>query len=78
MSLLTNVARVMLDGIGPIQMQQRSEFPSWEEQMQRIWNRGRTTTWRTASVDDALSVPAIFSAVTLIAAGVSFAVKAAI
>jgi HK97 family phage portal protein len=67
MSLLTNVARVFLDGVGPIEMQQRSEFPSWEEQMDRIWNRGRTATWRSASVDDALSVPAIFSAVTLIA-----------
>jgi HK97 family phage portal protein len=67
MSLLTNVAQLFLEGVGPVEMQKRSDFPSWEEQMHAIWNRGRSATWRTASVDDALSVPAIFSAVTLIA-----------
>ena len=43
-----------------------SEFPSFEEQMAAIQRRSRDT-YRVASVDEALGVPAIFGAVTLIA-----------
>lgn len=44
------------------------EYPAFEEQMAAIWARHQSrTVYRTASVKDALGVPAIFSAVTLIA-----------
>jgi len=70
MSLLSQLGAMFLDGIGPVDVQARhaSEFPSFEEQMAIIRNRHRPLgAYRGASVDDALSVPAIFSAVTLIA-----------
>jgi HK97 family phage portal protein len=69
MSFLSTLGGLFLDGIGPVDVQARhgiDEFPSFEEQMAVIQNRGRYT-YRTATVDEALGVPAIFSAVTLIA-----------
>jgi HK97 family phage portal protein len=67
MSLIDNLAHLFLDGIGPIQTRAMDEYPSYEEQMQAIWNRHqRRRPWRSASVGEALGVPAIFSAVSLI------------
>jgi len=67
MSFLSRVGAAFLDGIGPIDVKARSsEFPSLETQMAAIQRRP-TDTYRLASVDEALSVPAISAAVTLIA-----------
>ena len=68
MSFLTDIGRMFLDGIGPIDVQARhaSEFPSFEEQMAAIQRRSRDT-FRSAGVTEALAVPAIFGAVSLIA-----------
>lgn len=68
MTFLSNLGRLFLDGVGPVDLQARSasEFPSFEEQMAAIRGRSRDT-FRAASVDEALGVPAILGAVTLIA-----------
>jgi HK97 family phage portal protein len=68
MSFLNQVGRLFLDGVTPLDVQARhaSDFPSFEEQMAAIQRRTRDT-YRTASVGEALSVPAIFAGVSLIA-----------
>jgi HK97 family phage portal protein len=68
MSFLNQVGRLFLDGVTPLDVQARhaSDFPSFDEQMAAIQRRGRDT-FRTASVSEALSVPAIFAGVSLIA-----------
>jgi HK97 family phage portal protein len=68
MSFLNQVGRLFLDGVTPLDVQARhaSDFPSFEDQMAAIQRRGRDT-YRTASVGEALSVPAIFAGVSLIA-----------
>jgi HK97 family phage portal protein len=64
MSLLSKLGRLFLDGIGPVETQARSDFPSWEQQIAAFHKLPQP--WAPASVDEALSVPAIFRAVTLI------------
>jgi HK97 family phage portal protein len=68
MSLLSQVGALFLDGIGPVDVQARhaSDFPSFEDQMAAIQRRSRDT-YRTATAEEAMSVPAIFGAVSLIA-----------
>ena len=68
MSLLNTLGRLLVGDLPPEPIHPRasSEFPSFDEQMQAITGRSRDS-YRIASVDEALSVPAIFSAVTLIA-----------
>jgi HK97 family phage portal protein len=73
MSFLSNAARLLIGPQAdmpepPITLQARSaasEYPSYEDQMAVIWNRGRET-YRSASVKEALGVPSIFGAVSLI------------
>ena len=68
MSFLSTAARLLLGNVEPLDIQARaSEYPSYEEQMAMIQHRRQRDVFRTASVDEALSSPAIFSAVTLIA-----------
>lgn len=68
MSILSKLGHMLVGDLppAPIRTRSSSDFPSFEEQMQTITGR-RRDTFRTASVKEALSVPAIFSAVTLIA-----------
>lgn len=69
MSILSSLGRMLLGELPPVPIQTRSaasEYPSFEDQMAMIQGRGRNT-FRTASVDEALSSPAIFGAVSLIA-----------
>jgi HK97 family phage portal protein len=71
MSLLSSLGRMFLGELppDPTAHQTRAyagEYPSLEQQIDMIHNRGRMT-YRSASVDEALSVPAIFGAVSLIA-----------
>jgi HK97 family phage portal protein len=55
----------MLRGLPPSDIQARSDFPSWDAQVAAF--HGLPQPWQIASPDEALSVPAIFRAVTLIA-----------
>jgi HK97 family phage portal protein len=67
---IRDLALTFLDGIGPItRSDPHADFlPSYDEQMAAIWSRHRRRTpWRISSVKEALGVPAIFSAVSLIA-----------
>lgn len=67
MNPLSTIAHVLLDGIGPIQTRSANDEPL-QEALSAIYRRRATMRpWRVASVDDALAVPSIFSAVTLIA-----------
>ena len=69
MSFLSTLAGAFLDGVqsteADVVTRHTSEFPSFEEQMAQIQRRGHGP-WRMASVDDALSSPAIFAGVALI------------
>jgi HK97 family phage portal protein len=68
MSMLSTLGRMFLGDLPAAPLQTRaalSEYPSFGEQMDAIRNRGRMT-YRSASVNEALSVPAIFGAVSLI------------
>jgi HK97 family phage portal protein len=49
-----------------IPVQARSDYPSWDEQMATVWRRASTPAFRTPGVEEALGVPAIFGAVSLI------------
>lgn len=65
--MLGRLGHLFLDGIGPVEMQTRSEFPGMDEQMalaRRQYAAARP--WRVASTLEALGVPGIFRAVTLI------------
>ena len=68
MSFLSTLAGAFLNGVkapeADVIVRHSSEFPSFEEQMARIQRRDHGP-WRMASVDDALSSPAIFAAVAL-------------
>ena len=70
MSFLSAIGAALFDGIKapdtPVAVRHSSEFPAFEDQMAAIWARGHGDTWRTASVDDALTSPAIFAGVALI------------
>jgi HK97 family phage portal protein len=69
MSLLSSLGRMFLGELPPDTTTTRSaayEYPTMEQQLDTIRNRGRMT-FRTANVEEALSVPAIFGAVSLIA-----------
>lgn len=66
MNLLSKAAHWFLDGIEPAEaVQTRSDFPSWEQQIAAFHRLPQP--WAMASVDEALTVPSIFRAVTLIA-----------
>jgi HK97 family phage portal protein len=68
MSVLSTLGRLLVGDIPASDVQTRSAaevFPSWEQQLAAFHNR-RAPAWGPASVDDALTVPAIFRAVTLI------------
>lgn len=67
MNPIASLGRLLLDGVTPadVKARHRSEFPSFEDQMREITHRP-SSTWRTASVDEALESPAIFGAVSLI------------
>ena len=68
MNLLSTVAHAFLDGVGPIETRSLDAYPSYEQQMQAVWNRHRQARpWRPATVTEATGVPAIFSAISLIA-----------
>jgi HK97 family phage portal protein len=73
MSFLSNAARLLIGPVAdkpepPVTLQARShyEYPAFETQMHEIWNRRGHDTYRSASVKEALGVPAIFGAVSLI------------
>jgi HK97 family phage portal protein len=70
MSFLNTLASAFLDGLKApdqaVAVRHSSEFPAFEEQMSQIWARGRGEVWRTSSVDEALTSPAIFAGVALI------------
>ena len=69
MSFLTAIGRAFLDGLPADETVTRSaayEYPSFEQQFDAIRNRARGT-YRAASVDEAMGVPSIFGAVSLIA-----------
>jgi HK97 family phage portal protein len=68
MSVLSTLGRLLVGDIPASDVQTRvaaEVFPSWEQQLTAFHNR-RAPAWGPASVDDALTVPAIFRAVTLI------------
>ncbi len=62
MSFLSELGRLLIGE--PSDVQTRSDFPSWEQQIAAF--HGLPQPWAIASPDEALSVPAIFRAVTLI------------
>jgi HK97 family phage portal protein len=63
MSWLTDLGRLFV----PEPVQTRSEFPGFDEQLAAIRNaQAQPRPWRLASVQEALGVPAILSAVSLI------------
>jgi HK97 family phage portal protein len=64
MSLLSSLGRLLIGDLPPADVQTRSDFPSWEQQVAAFHNLPQP--WMQASPDDALGVPAIFRAVTLI------------
>lgn len=68
MSILNTLGRLLVGDLPPEPIHPRasSEFPSFDEQMQTITGRSRDS-YRIASVKEAMSVPAIFGAVSLIA-----------
>jgi HK97 family phage portal protein len=69
MSVLGTLGRMFLGELPPdetIHARAAYEYPTMQDQLDVIRNRQRDT-FRLASVDEALSVPAIFNAVTLIA-----------
>ena len=63
MSFLSELGRLLIGE--PTDVQARSDYPSWETQIAAF--HGLPQPWAVASPDEALSVPAIFRAVTLIA-----------
>lgn len=69
MSFLSTLAGAFLNGVKAPELdvlaRHSSEFPSFDEQLAAIQRRGHGP-WRMASVDDALSSPAIFAGVALI------------
>lgn len=64
MSLLSALAALVAPPIELTRM--RGDYPSFEEQLAAIQRRSSVQTFRTPSVDEALGVPAIFGAVSLI------------
>jgi HK97 family phage portal protein len=69
MSVLGTLGRMFLGELPPdetVMARAAYEYPTMQDQLDVIRNRGRET-WRTASVDEALGSPAIFGAVSLIA-----------
>ncbi len=62
MSFLSELGRLIIGE--PTEIQARSDFPSWETQIAAFHRL--PVPWAVASPDEALSVPAIFRAVTLI------------
>jgi HK97 family phage portal protein len=70
MNPLTTLARWFVPQ--PDEFHQRSEFPSLDEAMADVLRHryGAARPWREASVDEALGVPAIFRAVSLITSSV--------
>jgi HK97 family phage portal protein len=70
MSWLNDLGRLLLDGVGPIDVQTRAATDSEAMNLQLAALRRRYETarpWRVASEDEALGVPPIFGAVSLIA-----------
>jgi HK97 family phage portal protein len=66
MSLLSTLGKMLVGDLPPAEIQTRAgEYPSWEQQIAAFHRLPQP--WAPASVDEALSVPAIFRAVTLIA-----------
>ena len=68
MSFLDSLAHLFLDGVGPIDVEARaSQYPDMDAQVKALWRRHTLSqTYRKPGVDEALGVPAIFGAVTLI------------
>lgn len=66
LSWLNTLASLVLPDPGPTALRV-SEFPSFDEQLATIQKRSSSRTWRAPSVGEALGVPAIFGAVSLIA-----------
>jgi HK97 family phage portal protein len=65
MSMLSTIARAFLGE--PLEERQLSEFPSFDDQLAAIRRQQeKTRPWRVAGVQEALGVPAILSAVSLI------------
>src|SRR5262245_43668973 len=70
MGLLSNIGHAFLDGLGPVPERTRSSPET--ETIELAWEALRrrrevVRPWRVAGVNEALSVPAIFGAVSLIA-----------
>lgn len=65
MSLLSTLGKMLVGDLPPLETQARTDFPSWETQIAAFHRL--PTPWAIASPDEALGVPAIFRAVTLIA-----------
>src|SRR5688500_8150717 len=63
MGFLSELGRMLIGE--PTEVQARSDFPSWETQIAAFHRLPQP--WSIASPDEALTVPAIFRAVTLIA-----------
>lgn len=71
MSLFDSIAHAFLDGIGDIPLRTRSNPEPLQEQLSAIYRRrAMASPWRAADVSEALGVPAILSAVTLISSTV--------
>jgi HK97 family phage portal protein len=66
LSWLDTVASWIVPDPGPTRLRV-SEFPSFDEQLAVIQRRAASKAWRAPSVGEAMGVPAIFGAVSLIA-----------
>ena len=64
MGLMSSIAHAFLDGLGSDVEARAGEYASWEQQLAAFHKLPQP--WAPASVDEALGVPAIFRAVTLI------------